>query len=172
MSVLAVLLAGAGGTGVYFALGEVDRVKTEVTKLRGEHDEFVRKERRSQNLARVDRDLIDLVDEAGRRSLNASDEGIIDFLDEIESNAKSAGVKLEANSPDMPADRSRLRMQVSVSGSWESVHRFISIIEHLPYAMDLTSVAVGASDQASPLARSYRAQVTFAILSVKVPPLE
>lgn len=168
IAILSFLLASLGGTGVYFGLTMTSGVRDEVHKLRADEYDLTKNNQRTSGLTRLDKSVAALVEKADAQALNTSDEGIILFLGEIESDARIAGVKLESNTPDVAADRSRLRMQVNVSGGYAGVHHFIAIIERLPYLMDLTNVSVGqAGDLDASGAHVYRAQMSFSILSIK-----
>lgn len=169
IATIAFLLTTIGCAGVYFALGATSGIHDDVRKLRGEEDDLTKKNKLTSGLTKIDKTVAALVDEADAQALDISDEGVIAFLGEIEADAKIAGVKVDSNTPDVAVDRSRLRMQVGVSGSYEGVHHFIAIIERLPYLVDLSNVSVGRVDDTTLGATSYRAQMNFSILSVKNP---
>lgn len=170
ISVVSMICAIIGTAGVYTMMGAIHRERDDASVVRVKINELHEQNKQSAGLARLDKSISNLVEELDALSLNVSDEGIVAFVAEMDENARRTGVKLESSDPEVPADRSKLRMRVAVSGSWEQVHRFIAVVEHLPYLVEVSDVSVGTGDPiTTPAPRSYKAQMSFTVLSVRVP---
>jgi hypothetical protein len=65
---------------------------------------------------------------------------IVPFLDTIESVAKQAGAKADVSSLEVSEDGSYLAVDMTSSGSFESVYRFIRLVENSPYELEVVSL--------------------------------
>lgn len=74
-------------------------------------------------------------------------EAIPTVIDDIESRAAAADVKIDVGSVDLeevsdPAVPHALKLHISGSGAWKNVTRFISVAESLPYMARLEGVSM------------------------------
>jgi Tfp pilus assembly protein PilO len=74
------------------------------------------------------------------------------FIDMLESEAVSVGVKADFGSIDVleeGVNSGALRIRMSGTGSWTAVTRFITTIETLPYASKVEGMTLSKSDTKS-----------------------
>lgn len=90
----------------------------------------------NQSIDRIkqDRDLI------GTHFAQASD--IVPFLNTIEALAPSVGAKAETSSVDLLKDDSGLVVKINVVGNFDSIYKFLMLLENSPYELDFISVII------------------------------
>ncbi len=74
------------------------------------------------------------------------------FIDLLESEAVSAGIKADFGSIDVleeGVNNGALRIRMSGTGSWTNVTRFITTLETLPYASKVEGLTLSKSDTKS-----------------------
>ncbi len=72
-----------------------------------------------------------------------SSDNIVDFLEKIELLGKKSGVTLSFDSVDIPSDeKSILRVRVGTKGSWESTFYFLSLVENLPFKIEIEKSSI------------------------------
>lgn len=72
-----------------------------------------------------------------------SSDNIVDFLEKIELLGKKSGVALSFDSVDIPSDEKNvLRVRAGTKGSWENTFYFLSLIENLPFKIELEKSSV------------------------------
>ncbi len=95
-------------------------------------------------------------------------DNIVDFLEKIELMGKKSGVNLSFDSVDIPLDeRNVLRLRIGAEGSWEDDFYFLSLLENLPYKMEIEkSTIVKLTKIVSNVKTSYwRGDFTVKLLS-------
>ena len=71
----------------------------------------------------------------------------VPFLDTLEKIAGDAGVKSEIISVDISPNKNSLLVVMNVAGSFESVYKFLMLLENSPYELEFTSVDLQRSGQ-------------------------
>lgn len=72
-----------------------------------------------------------------------SSDNIVDFLEKIELLGEKSGVNLSFDSVDIPPDeKSILRVRIGTEGKWEDTFYFLSLIENLPFKIELEKSSV------------------------------
>jgi len=76
-------------------------------------------------------------------------DGVVDFIEILESYALKSGVALTIGAVSVEQDpkvkvdfKEVLRLKVDASGSWENITRFLSVIENMPYVTDINMVSL------------------------------
>ena len=80
--------------------------------------------------------------EQDRKSLDshfAQSSNVVPFLDMLEKLASQVGSKAEVLLVNMPDDNSGLDVEVKISGGFESMYKFITLLENSPYEIEITS---------------------------------
>ncbi len=67
---------------------------------------------------------------------------IVSFLNTIEGLAPKAGAVAEVTLIDVPKDGAGLMVGVNSKGSFESIYKFLSLLENAPYELDFSSVSL------------------------------
>ncbi len=81
--------------------------------------------------------------EEERRQLEthfAQSSDIVPFLDIIEGLASKVGAEVEITSVDILTDRTGLAVGMKVSGAFNSLYRFLTLLEDSPYELELTGM--------------------------------
>lgn len=65
-----------------------------------------------------------------------------DFIEKLEETAGLAGVKFELNRADETAG---LKFDLSVRGGFGSVHKFIALLENMPYSLEIEKLALAVA---------------------------
>lgn len=72
-----------------------------------------------------------------------SSDNIVDFLEKIEFLGKKSGVSLSFDSVDIPSEEKNiLRVRVGTEGSWEDTFYFLSLVENLPFKIELEKSSI------------------------------
>jgi len=86
----------------------------------------------------------------------------INFLNQIESLAPSAGVSLQTDSlqkiTDPETSSTWIEVGFTFSGSKENVQKFVSVLEHVPYLSHITSLKLAARSSTN-----WQARVTMRV---------
>lgn len=91
-------------------------------------------------------------------SFFVSNDGVVGFIDTLESYGREKGVSVTIGSVSVEPDsqnkedfKERLRLRVEVAGSWNSVTSYLMTLESLPYSIriDQTSFTLTSSSKAS-----------------------
>ncbi len=70
-------------------------------------------------------------------------DNIVDFLEKIELMGKKSGVALSFDSVDIPQnEKNVLRLRIGTEGNWEDSFYFLSLLENLPYKIELEKSAL------------------------------
>jgi hypothetical protein len=71
----------------------------------------------------------------------------VDFIESVESNARSQGIEISVQSVDVVArsedqndDKQIMNLRLVTRGSWAETMRFINYIEHLPYKIAIKNM--------------------------------
>jgi hypothetical protein len=72
----------------------------------------------------------------------AKSSDIVPFLDTIEALAPRVGAKAQVTSVDILKDNSGLMVQISASGSFASLYKFLTLLENSPYELEFTGVDI------------------------------
>lgn len=67
---------------------------------------------------------------------------VVPFLDTIEGLAKNVGANAEVISVDVVKDNSSLVVQMSASGSFETIYKLILLLENSPYDLEFILVDI------------------------------
>lgn len=68
---------------------------------------------------------------------------IVPFLNTVDRLGSDAGVKVEISSVDVSKDYNGLFIQIKASGSFDSLYRFLMLLENSPYELELVSLELG-----------------------------
>ncbi len=117
------------------------------------------------------------------RSVNAhfvSRTDIVDFIENIESEAKNQkvsvlirSVDVESRSEDENEDKEIIRLKFETRGSWADTMRFVNYLEHLPYKVVLHGLGLSLVSEEGPskegLAKipQWRGQIEITALKFK-----
>jgi hypothetical protein len=66
----------------------------------------------------------------------------VPFLDTIEALAPRVGAKAEVTSVEIAENRAGLLVGMKASGSFESLHKFITLLENSPYELEFMGVDI------------------------------
>ncbi len=71
---------------------------------------------------------------------------IVPFLDTIEALAPKAGATAEVSAVSAEADNTGLVVELKAKGSFESLYKFLTLLENSPYEMDFLSMDMHTTD--------------------------
>jgi hypothetical protein len=153
VSVLVLCVSIGAYYGAYRQVGElvrkVDEAQAATTLDRSQKDARIRADLFVREVAEEYRSL---------RTLLVSRKDPTPFLTAVEYIGSAAGVTLEVESVVESAltDKEQavqllpsIDMAVSSKGSFEEVYRFLELLEHMPYALTVRSVALSVSDSSA-----------------------
>ncbi len=133
--VLNILVAGLN----VYALSSVKEKSKEVAVLAGEIQAYEQSGKRLKSMrhlvddTRNEREKID--------SLFVSGDGIVGFIERIESLGRRANVSLELKSVDVAKDgEETLSLRFSTEGDWESTLYFLALMESMPLRIEAEGV--------------------------------
>lgn len=72
----------------------------------------------------------------------AESTNIVPFLDTIEKLATSVKADSQVISVDIAKDKTSLTVQLKATGSFQSIYKFLTLLENSPYELDFTSVDI------------------------------
>jgi hypothetical protein len=75
---------------------------------------------------------------------------VVPFLDMLEKVAPTVGAKVEVSSVDIAKDGSGLNVEVKATGRFESVYKFLMLLENSPYELSILSTDMSTSVSATP----------------------
>ncbi len=67
---------------------------------------------------------------------------VVPFLDSLERLAKSVGTTAEVSSVDTTTDTNTLSLTMRASGSFDSVYRFLTLLENSYYVLEVTGFSM------------------------------
>lgn len=67
---------------------------------------------------------------------------VVPFLDKIEQLALAVKIKSEIISVDIPKDKKGLLVSVKVTGGFESIYKYLSLMENSPYELEFISADI------------------------------
>ncbi len=111
-------------------------------------------------------------DRAYLDSLFVPSDGTANFIQNLENLADDAGVShtLSVNSTEdgtlNSSGRDYLVFSLGISGSWQSVYRFVSILENLPYKISISTIHLNISD-ATKKPPLWSSNITFTVVKNK-----
>jgi Tfp pilus assembly protein PilO len=145
-SLLLFLVLFLASAGVFlFLLGEVESKKRETIALRGEWLAEKSKRDNIENLAtfmeRYQQDIGEL------ESHFVTSKDVVSFLDLMEGLGNKVGATSEVTLIDVPKDQSYLTVEIKASGNFESIYKFISLLENSPYELEIMSMRMDSNSQ-------------------------
>ena len=84
----------------------------------------------------------------------AQSSNIVPFLDTIEKLGKDVGVKVEVSSVSVSEKNKNLNIELKGVGNFESIYKFILLLENAPYELDFYSFEVKKNLNAQDLNKS------------------
>ncbi len=69
-----------------------------------------------------------------------SSSNLVPFLDSIESLGSRVGAEAETSSVDISSDKASLLVGVKAKGTFESLYRFLTLVENSPYELEIYSL--------------------------------
>jgi len=95
--------------------------------------------RRRDDLASLDRALQKITtDRALLESHFIKSSDVVSFFNNVEKLAQAAGVSSQINSVDTKTDNTGLMVELKVSGRFEAIYKFLTLLENSPYTLDFT----------------------------------
>ncbi len=180
------LLALVAVAGYAYASSYVSSLNEKTTLLRNDIQYSELKRRQLDVLRRA---VADTGDEKEKiASYFIASGGAVSFVSSLESMASRGGLAYSTNSietrsqPELDAQgKELLHIVFSASGSWSSVMKLISLIETLPYSVNIEAVDLtaegsaamqpevsGSSTPAAPsVGRIWKAAITFSVIKIK-----
>jgi hypothetical protein len=111
-----------------------EKAQTDIRAWRAELD-------RRNDIRSLDRSLEGMKGDTARLQTHfAESSDVVPFLDTIEKLAPKAGAKAEVGSVIAGADNAALIVTLKASGSFESVYKFLTLLENSPYELDFISM--------------------------------
>jgi len=98
----------------------------------------------------------------------AQSSNVVPFLDMFEKLGLELNSKIEILSVNIPSDNSGLDVEVKASGSFESIYKFIKLLENSPYEIEISSFnlsKVSASDVNSKQPSGWSVNLKLKLLS-------
>jgi Tfp pilus assembly protein PilO len=153
LSILVFLVSASGYALMLYSFNNLE------TELEGLYQTSANGKARLAELKRIEDNLKSTL--AGRDRLALlfiKQEGIVDFISEIESTIKSLGLKGEIESVSEETteelavkEKENLNITLSASGSWNGVVKLVGLLEKLPYkaTVDNVSLKYGEKKQES-----------------------
>lgn len=105
-------------------------------------------------------------------------DGVVDFINSLESMGNKNGVSINISSVSVESDvkakatlYETLRLKIEISGTWANVTNFIAILENLPYGVNISQVSLvsvpSALSDSGKGSVSWRGAVDFGVLKLK-----
>lgn len=142
-SIILLIAIAVFGLALYTIHGERTQLAEQVSTLaeqQGQENSFYRLQRVAME-SKDDRDRL-------RNYFLLQQSDSIDFLNQVEALAPQIGVTLETDSltqlPETKTGDNWIEVGFSYNGSRESVQRFTTLLEHLPYVSYVTQYSVAA----------------------------
>ena len=98
----------------------------------------------------------------------AKSSDVVPFLDNMETLAGEVGATASVDSVDAPADNSGLAVNLKASGSFESLYKFLTLLENSPYELNFLGVDFHQLDQSNASGKSVPSAKWEVILKVQL----
>lgn len=122
--------------GVWIVLyRQIQKNKKTTGELQVQLEEDVATKQKALTLQRLMSDLGEETDSFESHFVKNTD--IVPFLNTIESLAKQVGAKAVINTVDTPEDPPSLLIGIKASGSFESMYKFMALLENAPYELQI-----------------------------------
>ena len=101
----------------------------------------------------------------------AKSSDVVPFLDMIEKLAPKVGTKAEVVLVNVSADNTGLVVEVKATGSFESIYKFVTLLENSPYELEVDSLHIQKMDSPAAVAGTdatpsqWSADMTLKLLS-------
>ena len=172
LSILVVILAGLHYAAFSFIRNsgaEVSALERDVNSLRAQVLEFSKYS---------PEDMVILARSVTARFISRAN--FVDFIENIESEAKTQNVSVlirsvdvESRSEDENDDKEIIRLKFETRGSWADTMRFVNYLEHLPYKVVLYGLGLSLVSEEGPVKKGlakipqWRGQVEISALKFK-----
>lgn len=98
----------------------------------------------------------------------AQSSNIVPFLDIIEELAKEVNAKAEVFSVEIVKDNSALIVGVRVSGYFEEIYKFLTLLENSPYELEFVSIDMQKGAAQDPSIKISKASLWSGIFKIKL----
>lgn len=165
------LLSCAVAAGAYVL--SIRTVEDKVEHAKVAIAEIANEEKKGEN----EKNLVEIMDATGPDRarlpvLFVSDDGIVDFIEEVESIGPSSGASLSLsaiNAGDIsamePGAIGSIKSHVLVNGPWASVMRTLRMIENMPYRVTVDNVRLDRAGEGR--AASWKMDLDIDVLMMK-----
>lgn len=129
--------------GTYFFYKEILSIKEVAIK---KQSDWQLEEDRRNEIKNLERSIKDLAEE--RKELNShfvSGEDPVAFLNSLEEMAISVGAIAEVSTVDKSKENSDLIVNLKVSGGFDSLYKFVTLIENSHYVMEIKNLSMSTS---------------------------
>lgn len=104
------------------------------------YNEWKTEENRREIIKSLDRTINKIQDKKNKiESHFVSSSDVVPFLDFFEKSALLVNTNTEVSSVSVPNDNSTINVSLNVSGSFESIYKYINLIENAPYELYINS---------------------------------
>ena len=149
----------------YFLLKEIDKNQTvyqeKETQWQTEVDRRASIRLLNNSISKIQKEK-DLLESHFAESTNA-----VPFLDTLESIGEKARVKAQVVSVDISKDGKSLTVELKAVGSFESIYKYILLLENSPYELDFVSTSIQKENSSDALSKksSWSADIKVKLLS-------
>jgi|GEM_PF-371743 len=140
---LALLLLLAGAFIFFYRYVNLKNQEAQELNFQAENETSRREEAKLLNLS-----INSIKEEETRLDTHfARGSDIVPFLDTIEALAPQAGAKAETSSVDVAKDNDGLLVKVEATGSFESLYKFLTLLENSPYELQFLQVDLSKKNE-------------------------
>lgn len=105
-------------------------------------------------------------------SFFVAEDGPVSFIENLETLARSTGalIKIDSLSIDALSNQrfEKLSVRVEAIGPWNSVYKFLILVENMPYAVNISRVLISEdTDASNKTSGKWRLEMSFDVLKFK-----
>lgn len=121
----------------YFFYNEILENKKSTEVL---YNEWKTEENRREIIKSLDRTISKIQDKKSKiESHFVSSSDVVPFLDFFEKSAFLVNAKSEVSSVSIPNDNSTINVSLNVNGTFDSIYKYVNLIENAPYELQINS---------------------------------
>lgn len=122
----------------YFLYNQIEKNNLEAEKI---NNEWKKEASHQKELQMLNRGIKMVEKEAEELEKHlAKNSNLVPFLDMIEELAPKVGAKAETASVELSSDKLNLLVGLKAGGSFESIYKFLTLLENSPYELEFLSV--------------------------------
>lgn len=161
--ITSILFVGFSCFSFYFLYVQIDQIKS---KIKLTHEDWQNEENRREAIKSLERSIKkiekekEIIDKHFVQSID-----VVSFLDFFEQSGLLIGAKAEVGSVGLDKDQSTILVDINAFGSFESLYKYLRLLENAPYELEVVSFVVNKIGAVNNTIGSWTANFKLKLLS-------